>query len=168
MPVQKLILLVVLILAMASCIPNTACRPNLINPVLIGFSTTETDTLILRRYKANDNYQTLIDTLKIVNAAANNGLGAGIYTTSNDTTLIDINVGPPFSPIAYGYDWKLYIPAKDRIISISNIVNSQKETGNGCSVPIASFVQDGQLIDAPVFFSTDKFYTSGYRAYIHS
>ncbi|MHA4809493.1 hypothetical protein ACX0G9_15375 [Flavitalea flava] len=167
MNLQTSILLGVLFSAMASCIPDKFCQPYLIDPVLIGFSTSEADTLILRRYKENDNFQHLIDTLTIVNSATNNGLGAGIYTTLHDTTIIDINISSPYSSIVSGYDWQLYIPEKNKTISFSNIVTAQSGGGKGCSQPIVSFEQDGQLIDAPVFFSTNEFYTSGYRAYIH-
>jgi hypothetical protein len=164
---QIFLLLASVMFAFVSCGPDTFCVPDLINPVLIGFSTSDIDTLILRRYKPNDNYRTLIDTLLIVNPATNNGFSDGIYSTSNDTTIVCINEGPPYEPISYGHDWIVYIPAKNKTIFISNIVSNQNEEKKGCSAPIASFVQDSQLISAPTFFSTNEFYTTGYRAYIH-
>jgi hypothetical protein len=75
-----------------------------LNPTFIGFSRSDLDTLILRRYKPNDNYLSLIDTLIIANQAWNNGLGVGVYSISNDTTVVFVDSAPPSSgPIRLGY-----------------------------------------------------------------
>ena len=141
--------------------PEHTCQNNSINPTFIGFAPADIDTMILRAYKVNTNFQQLEDTMKVMNNYAN------IYTTSNDTTIIffnNSNVGDVISP---GFDWQIYIPAKHRTISISNIMVDATQGRHGCSNPILSFVQDGQTI-IPHRFDTNKFYISGYRAYINN
>jgi hypothetical protein len=158
-----------LLCCFASCGPDRLCSPNLINPVFVGYSLSDIDTLLLRRYKANDSFNILIDTMTFVSPSTGiNGPNYGVYRTSNDTTFVDINVKADYTPISYGYDWELYIPAKNRTVSISAITNTQNTGNKGCGNPITSFVQDGQLIGAPTFFGLDEESgTSGYRAYIH-
>jgi len=40
----------------------------------------------------------------VIDPSTNNGLSDERYTTTNDSTLIFINVSPPESPIIPGYD----------------------------------------------------------------
>lgn len=165
-----LALLTFLFCGFASCGPARFCSPNLINPVFIGFSPSDIDTLVLKRYKANDSFNILIDTLTFVSpSTGTDAANYGVYRTSNDTTFVNINVTTAYIPISYGYDWELYIPAKNRTVSISAITSTQITANKACGNPITSFVQDGQLITAPIFFQLDvESGTSGYRAYIHS
>jgi hypothetical protein len=138
------------------------CLRNHINPALIGFSPADIDTLVLRAYKPNDSYLHLIDTVLIVNGYS------AIYTTTNDTTVVFVNDSNPGNWISPGFDWQIYIPAKNRIVSVSNIVSGETSgPGRACLNPINSFIQDGQHI-VPGRINTGQDYTSGYMAYIHN
>jgi len=135
---------------------------NHINPAFIGFLRSDIDSFILRAYKPNDNFQHLVDTILVIDKFAS------VYTTINDTTVVYINDSDPNHWIKPGFDWRLYIPAKNRTVEISKI-NSTQVDGKGrvCYNPINSFEADGQII-TPEFIQTNQFFTSGYRVYIHN
>lgn len=139
------------------------CRNNDITPAFIGFSKTDIDTIILTSFKPNDNFREPIEKILVTQLSGS----ARIYTTINDTTFVFINDSDSKRNISSGLDWQIFIPAKNRTISISNIVSENNEGGKRCTNPIKSFVQDGSLI-LPQVHITNQFYTSGYMAYIHN
>jgi hypothetical protein len=165
---QKLLLTLALCGALCWSGCDYFCAPELINPVFVGFAPGQVDSLVLRWYKPTDNFRTLIDTMLIVNpAVSSNGLSTAIYTTSHDTTLVFINVSPPLSAIYAGYDYQLYMPSTGQTTSFTQITSETTSGTKHCAGLITSFMQDNQLIDAPIFFGTGTFYVMGYRAYIH-
>jgi hypothetical protein len=138
------------------------CVKNSVSPVFIGFSPADIDTFVLRAYKSNDNYQHLVDTVLVRLG------GRGIYTTSGDTTTVFVNDSDPNHSISPGFDWEVYIPAKNRTISISDIKETQiKNYGRVCWNPINSFIQDGRIV-VPQLVETGQDFTSGYMTYIHN
>jgi len=123
---------------------------------------SDVHTFIFRAYKPNDRFRHLVDTTLLTNRAAS------IYTAINDTTIVYVNDSNPDHWIRPGFDWQLYIPAKNKTVQILNITSTQVENkGRICYNPINSFSIDGQII-IPVLVQTDKFYTSGYRVYIRN
>ena len=140
--------LVLLLISFASCHPDKFCKNYSINTVFIGFAQTDIDTFVLRKYQQGDNFKNLVDSVLVINPQTNGGYANGRYTISNDTTLVFVNdnsggISPP-------YDWIVYIPAINRLDSISNIVT--KSDGNkSCGDEILSFMQNGILIDAPYY-----------------
>lgn len=158
--IKKIILLLILSACLMGC-PEHTCQPNYINPAFIGFAPADIDTVILRSYKRGDTFQHLVDTIVITNQYSK------IYTMSHDTTFVDINSSDPSHFINPDFDWQIYIPAKRRTVSISNIMTDATQGRRGCSNPIISFLQDGQMV-MPHWVRTNKFYTSGYWAYIHN
>jgi hypothetical protein len=132
----------------------------------IGFHQEDIDTLVIKRYKANDGFRTLIDSFVITNGALNGGKGVGIYTTKNDTTLVYVNDSYPDSGILPGFDYKIFIPRIRRTISISNIVSEDNEGSQKCTNPINSFQVDDIMNISPTYFETGDNVTRGYRAYI--
>lgn len=154
--------LVISSVILLSC--ESPCTNSHISPAFVGFQKTDIDTFVIRAFKANDNYLHLIDTIVVVNVI---GL-ASIYTEINDTTIVYVNDSDPNKWIISGQDWQIYIPAKNRTISISNIIDLQTDgSSRGCWNPIISFMLDSQKI-IPTLFSTDDFFTSGYRVYIYN
>ena len=69
-----------------------------------------------------DNFQTLLDTLIIING------GRGYFLTSNDTTIAG------FSNIMAGFDWQLYMPAKNKTVSITNIESEKRKGKRGYGI----------------------------------
>ncbi|MFL5740610.1 MAG: hypothetical protein ACJ75B_10365 [Flavisolibacter sp.] len=145
-----------------SCHLKHDCVDNYINPAFIGFLPSDIDSFVLRKYKPNDNFQHLLDTILVIDKYAS------IYTASNDTTVVYVNSSDPSHLITPGFDWQVYIPAKNKTVQISSITSTETEgPGRTCYNPINSFNMDGQII-FPVPVETDKFYTSGYRVYIRN
>ena len=137
------------------------CSDMYINLAFVGFDSTDIDTIILRQYQPNNTFQNPIDTALIT---GNNG--SYKFTTINDTTLIFINTSVDTAHITNGYDWGIYIPAKNKTTYISNIVRTPGTRKHGCLNPISSFKQDNLTI-VPEWVSTGQFWTEGYRAYIY-
>ena len=155
----KIISIIFIFLFLHSC--NRPCSDNYINPVFVGFAPSDIDTFILKEYKPNDNYTHLIDTFLIT---LNGKLS--VATTSNDTTIVSLYINDFPSYIHSGYDWQIYIPAKNKTVTISNIINGDPiSASRGCFYSIESFIQDSQLV-VPQLMLTGNSYTSGYMAYI--
>ena len=117
-----------LTIVLFSCTKEYDCTDLPIQPVFIGFSQSDIDSFVLRKFKSNDNYQNLIDTFIIKYG------DYSAYKTSNDTTTVfigdagnDGKVG-----IKFGYDWQIFIPSKNKTVFISDII-SEKKTGKRSS-----------------------------------
>ena len=137
------------------------CRKNVIHPAFIHFQIEDIDTIILRAYRPNNNYLQLVDTFLVHN------LHASIYTTVNDTTIVYVNNSDPDHWVSAGFDWQIYIPTKNRTISVAGIESEQVEGNKRCINPVTAFVQDGQRV-VPENVNTGQWQTSGYRAYIRN
>lgn len=146
---KNLAVLIVLIF-LESCTQEFDCANEQIQPAFINFSLPDLDTLVLRKFQPGNNYQNMIDTFNVIY-----GYHAQ-YLISNDTTIIFINDCK--NGIKAGYDWQLFIPAKNKTIFISDIV-SEKKTGKcgsgifsmdkfgcGCFNNVFSVKKDSQLI----------------------
>jgi len=169
---MKKIVFIILIgnILLISCARTVPCRDRYITPAFVGFKFSDLDTLIIREYKKNDNFLSLLDTALII--TDNRVLSLG---TSNDTTIILLNhISGEEKYIFPDHDWQIYIPGKNITVSISNIDSPQKDqkcTLGGdmcptCSNPINSFLQNGQQV-IPQFGKVP--YTGGdfYMIYIH-
>ena len=105
------IMIILILLIVNSCGKVIDCSDAQIQPSLISFPPSAIDTIVIRKFKANDNYQNLIDTLKIIRGIS------GEYVISNDTTSIFI--ANRSNGIKVGFDWEIYIPSISRAIFIS-------------------------------------------------
>jgi hypothetical protein len=130
----------------------------------VGYQKSELDTIILRRYTQNDNFQTLLYSDSVTNSANNGGLGAGIYTISGDTTFVSINDNFPNGGIYAGYDWKIYLPRLGRTIIITNINSPQIDGNKKCVNPVNSFQINSLVVNSPAYFENSSGFTNGYRA----
>ena len=117
--ISKIIFLAILI---TSCTKEYDCSDTQVSPAFIGYSISDIDTLVTRKFKMGDNFQTLLDTLIIING------GRGYFLTSNDTTIAG------FSNIMAGFDWQLYIPAKNKTVSITNIESEKRKGKRGYGI----------------------------------
>jgi hypothetical protein len=159
---------------LAGCI-SKPCSLSHLTPAFIGFSQDDLDTIVVRHYEANGNFNHLLDTLVVTK-------GEWYLKSSADTTVIETNsISAPVEAqnhLSPGYDWEIYVPAVKKVILISHIIFEQTEQRAfilndrwGCSSPITSYVQDGQQTMAQAAsgvsytFSGNTFY--GYLIYIH-
>jgi hypothetical protein len=160
------LLLGTLILSTSISCKNYTCGPRAILTAFIGFQQADIDTFTIKRYKANDNFATLLDSFVITNRDLNGGKGDGIYTLKNDTTLVFVNGSYPNNGVFPGFDFKIFIPARNRTISISNIISPDTEGSMRCTNPINSFQVDDIMNISPTYLETGDNVTRGYRAYI--
>ena len=109
-----------------SCTKEFDCYVSSIEPRFIHYVSADLDTLILRKFKAENNFHTLIDTLFIL--AGRNGT----RINNNDSTTI-LMIDKP-DAIQYGYDWQLCIPSTNKTISISNIISEKIKKKRVCGV----------------------------------
>ena len=141
--VRQLLIITIFIFVFLGCRSVPSSNPG-ITSYFIGFSIADIDTLVLRKYKANDSFHHLIDTLQVTT----NIYSGAAYRTSHDTTSVDFNnIGGSEKDIFPGSDWQVYIPALNKTVSVSNLVCPPKESDCfkcGCYNEIASFEQDGQ------------------------
>jgi hypothetical protein len=145
---------------------NYKCGERKIISTFIGFQQSEIDTLVVKRFTANDGFRTLMDSFLITNRELTGIYGNGIYTIIGDTTLVAIDGNYPNIGIYPGYDWSICIPGRNRTVSISNIVSADNEGSRHCFNPINSFKVDDVVITSPNYFVTQDYNTIGYRAYI--
>ena len=120
-------------LTFISCTSEYDCADLQLQPAFIGFSTSEIDTLFLKKFRANDNYQHLIDSFIVSYGYS------GKYETSNDTTIVVVTDGK--NGIKVDYDWQIFIPALSKTVFVSAII-SENKTGK-CGAGIFSMDKNG-------------------------
>jgi hypothetical protein len=133
----------------SGCTKEYDCADLQIQPAFINFLPSDIDSFVLRKFKAADNYQILIDTFLVTH-------NYGFYQTSNDTTTVFITDGK--NGIKAGFDWELFIPAKNKTVLISDIISEKKtekrgygifslDPGPGCTNNIYSAKVNNQIIN---------------------
>ncbi|HMK26003.1 MAG TPA: hypothetical protein VK483_08245 [Chitinophagaceae bacterium] len=139
-----------IVFVFASCTKEYDCTDLQIRPAFIAFSPSDIDTFVLRKFKPADNFQNLIDTFMVTYGFSAN------YQTSNDTTTVFVTDGK--NGIKAGYDWQIFIPAKNKTVFVSDIVSEKKtekrgygifslDPAPGCTNNIFSVKKDNQLIN---------------------
>jgi hypothetical protein len=143
---MKIIILLTALTIISSCSREYNCEDNSITPVFIKYQAADIDTFIIRKYVLNSNFSNQTDSVIIT-------LGySGYYITNNDTTVVQL-FGERLK-IESGFDWQIFIPAKNKVVNITAI-NSPQTTGKcntgffsklGCACfnPIVSCKLDNQ------------------------
>ncbi len=128
----------------------TACEKQCVVPELyfslIGFSDTEADTIILRRFEKN-NSSTPIDTFAFHQLVINR---------SNDT--LEIASMPVNLSLRTEYNYEIYFPEGGRLITVTNIIEEKRSSNKGlfncnkeqCLNGITGYTVDGQFSTAIV------------------
>lgn len=136
---------------MASCGSyEVQCENSQLIPYFKSFQPSEIDTFIIRRFTANTNFSQRIDSSVVVFGRS------GYYTNQHDTTI----VRPDYAGrIIVGYDWQIYIPARNKTVNITDIKSEQRsqtcnkgifsmdKVGCACYNSVFSFRQDNQTIN---------------------
>ena len=123
----------ILTFILISCTREYDCTDPPLQPAFIGFSTSEIDTLILKKFKANDNYQHIIDSFIVKHGYS------GQFETSHDTTIVFVTDGK--NGIKVDYDWQIFIPSISKTVLVSSI-ESENKTGK-CGSGIFSMDKQG-------------------------
>ena len=127
MKIYTAIVLLFLSTFFLSCTKEYDCLDNPIVPHFINYSTTDLDTLTLRKFKAEDNFHTLIDTISIITNS--NEIISYNDSSAGTALIIQKEIG-----IRYGYDWQLCIPSKNKIICISKIISEKNQGKRGWGI----------------------------------
>ena len=127
---MKYVLVIALpLLVLCSCGRDIDCADANIQPTFIGYSLADVDTMVLRRYKAGDGFNTLIDTFLItMYNRSGTYVIAGLDRIEVSTSGVYGNNGEALNAIHVGYDWKLYIPATNKTVAITGIVSEHNST----------------------------------------
>jgi len=133
----------VLLIAFPSC-KECPCVPGSLRFDLIGFSDTEADTFIIKKFEANGNFNIKTDSFFIDHVR---------YRRSNDTLKL---VAYPGTAVLEGRsDYEIFFPASNSLFRITEI-SEQKSTQNcglfsttkvACVNPIRSFKMNGTLMN---------------------
>lgn len=93
------------------------CSDSSFRTYFLQFSDGEIDTMILRKYKPNDSYQQLVESVVLTRSNT-------LYERRGDTVRIYTadSIG-----IKARFDWQIEIPAMGRTVNISEIVSSEEE-----------------------------------------
>ncbi len=113
---KNILIVLLLMFVVYGCSRDVPCSDTSIEVGFIGFSKNDFDTVVLRKYEANSNYQHLVDTSFFINDSST------VYQ-SNHTILLNTGYQP--YGIKAGNDWQIYLPKKQRLIPISNIKTEQ-------------------------------------------
>jgi hypothetical protein len=142
---MKLLLAVlsaIVLFSLLSC--EVACSKAELQFGLIGFSDTESDTIILRRFTKNGGGSTLIDTFLL----------AGIRYRRNQDSLTMVAF-PGNAVLTSNYDYDIFFPGPGKLIRITDMNEEQlymKPRGKvGCVNRISSYKLNGQLINNITF-----------------
>jgi hypothetical protein len=111
-----------------SCSKEYDCDEPQLHAAFIGFTIAEIDTIILKKFKSDDHFQTLIETDTVLFANKYNST----YTFFGDTT--SVFVMDPLKCIKAGFDWQILIPAINKTISVSGILDEKKTGKRGWGI----------------------------------
>jgi len=116
---NKITTILLLSILFVSCVKEYNCLDNPIEAHFINYSFTDLDTLILRKFKAGDDFNTLIDSIFIIT-----GSNGRLYNFNDSSKALWIDSE---NGIRFGYDWQLCIPSKNKTISISKIISEKTQ-----------------------------------------
>jgi len=146
------IYLLLIIVFLVSCGKLHQCPTENLFPSYIAYADSEIDTIILRRFKTGTNFSQLIDSsrLSIVNC---------VFSKKTDTVTLFANDFK--NRINEDFDWQIFNPYDQRVISISDMQFQIEETRSGglfsmdpsaCISPITSYKRDNITITTPPGF----------------
>lgn len=145
---KNIILLFIIVLLMYGCKKEVQCSNYNIDAAFIGFQRSDLDTIILRKYVPDNNFRQLIDSLILINDTS--------QLQSNDTIRVAIRRSEVAVAMCFGNDWQIFIPSKNRVVSVSNIVAKQNSIecrfsidphACDCFNKISSLKQDNSVIN---------------------
>jgi bisphosphoglycerate-dependent phosphoglycerate mutase len=119
---------------------------------LIGFTSNETDTIIVRKFSKSTGFSTIIDTFLL------NEKNSG-YQLQNDTLKIIAAYGTD-NGLLSRYDYEIYLPEGNKLYQVSEIMEDYRsESTSGCTKEycinsITSYKINGKLIPAEEYIYT--------------
>jgi hypothetical protein len=171
--IKNILFIILLLIVFDSCkkytCPETVYCGTGYDFILVGYDTSELDTVILRVYKGDNSFSYLLDTGVIVDTLERNSIGLvfawlPLYGNEEDSLLLNElqalgsyrNFDVDTNYISY--DWELFIPKDQRTYRITDIkmsgsmeqtVQTCDKQGNQisatCGLYFASYTVDGTV-----------------------
>ena len=113
------------LLAFASCSKTCFCTMATLYPAYVSFNPSETDTIILRRYDKNSNFDRLLDTAIITDQNS-------VFNFNKDT--LSIRSDTEALTLRSFYNYVLYLPALKRSDSIHHIYEARDTQKGGSNL----------------------------------
>jgi hypothetical protein len=110
-----------IVMSFASCCRTEDCEVGYLNIATINFTSQQSDTFILRRYKENSNFTLLLDSLLIAR-----NINANYSYQGLDTSFVSFYESNPFR-LTTGFDYIVYFPATNTLRKISNIIETKNQ-----------------------------------------
>jgi hypothetical protein len=123
---KNIIFLFIIALLMNGCKKEVQCINYNIDAAFIGFQKSDLDTIILRKYAPDNNFSQLIDSFILINDTS--------QLQRNDTIRIAMRRAGASVLMGFGNDWQIFIPSKNRVVSVSHIVAEQNSIKCGFSI----------------------------------
>lgn len=138
-------LVCIIVLGLLSSCKTVPCVDSNTTLFFVSFPDAQTDSIVLRKYVKNSNFNTIVDSTIITK---NNSY----YENSNDTLHILTSNGGDYV-LDIQSDYEVYLPFANKLFQISNFVEKQTEMKVGLSMdktqcinPITSYTLNGQTI----------------------
>ncbi|HEY6435833.1 MAG TPA: hypothetical protein VIY47_04530 [Ignavibacteriaceae bacterium] len=129
-----------------------SCSEATLSISLIGFTSDETDTVIVRKFTKSANFTTILDTFLLNETNSS-------YYLENDTLKINAAYGTDDGLLSR-FDYEIYMPENNELYQISEIMEVYRSISNsgctkeGCINSITSYKIDGKLIPAEEYVYT--------------
>ena len=145
MPIKYLLLILCCFILSPSCRRKCPCNPASAPIQLVSFLNSEIDTIIVRRFIKETNFQTLQDSVLLDNSNCS-------YIVRGTDTL-ELATSNLIGRITSSFDYEVYIPSVNSLIKISDITEQLTEGNCGrCSNYFTMFLMDGQIYHSSQLF----------------
>jgi hypothetical protein len=146
---KTIIPLLLLLVTFSACQKKISCSDPEISIGFIALPIEDIDTIVLRKFVANNNYQTLIDTIGIYR-----DINSSIRVSASGDTAV-ITLYDRQRSLTPGFDWQIFNPATNNTYTISGIEKEDTERTCGtfttscfCYDPVTSISVNNQNVIA--------------------
>jgi hypothetical protein len=119
--------------------------------VFVGFQEAERDTMVIRKYEANNMFNVLIDTIMISKA--------DIIATAlgQDSIGLSTNRYTDLNTKFFAYNWEIYLPGANNTTRISEVTptfTKERETSAQCQSYASAVTVNGVMYHFTGWFDT--------------
>jgi hypothetical protein len=136
-----LTLIVAAILVFQSCKKNDSNCPFLApDMVFVGFSETDRDTMIIRRFEKNGQFNSLLDTFLVSKANITETV------KGDDSIAMEPNNYDPLNASFFSNDWEIFFPTINHTVRVSEVTprfTTERNPAEHCQSYVASLNFDG-------------------------
>lgn len=150
---KRLILAGMALLLASACCRDSSCAHQNLDINFVGWSTTDVDTLVLRRFAAGSNVE--IDSSQIAIAS---------FIGHGDTLSPGYVTSSGLKYLFAGYDWTVELSQGGRVYNIDNINESGSDGGKDCS--LIPYKQKDFCVATVMGYKVDGYYYNSSSGFI--